>query len=394
MKLVLYSHTFAPNIGGIETITASLARGMAKLSAAGHALKPEVTVVTHTPAVGLDDAKFPFPLVREPGFLALAKLIREADVVHIAGPALAPMFLSRWFGKPHVVEHHGYQAICPNGILLEQPATNVCPGHFQARRYRKCVKCESQEMSWLRALLKVLQNIPRYFLSKSAAANIAVSQYAANRVALPHTIVVYHGLQCDSLQASQCAPSASSKSSKIRFGCVGRFVPEKGISVLLDAAQRLRTQRQDFEVVLVGDGPQRSQIDKLIQGAHAEEYVRITGFLSGEKLAAEVDALNVVVMPSIWEETAGLAAIEQMLRGRLVVAADIGGLGEMVGDAAIKFPPGDAQSLADRMNAIIQGNVPIAELGRAAQRRAQSMFCEDRMIAEHMAAYTKLYVRF
>ena len=54
-------------------------------------------------------------------------------------------------------------------------------------------------------------------------------------------------------------------------------------------------------------------------------------------------------MPSIWEETAGLAAIEQMLRGRLVIASDIGGLGEMVGDAAIKFPAGDAPTLADQM---------------------------------------------
>ncbi len=387
MKLLLYSHTFAPNIGGIETITASLARGLARLPVTSNAPKPQITVVTDTPASGFDDASLPFPLIRRPSFLALTKLIRTADVIHIAGPALVPMLLSRLFGKPYVIEHHGYQAICPNGILLEQPASTICPGHFQARRYRKCIKCESQEMSSLRAALKVAGNIPRRYLAKRAAANIAVSHYAAKRLALPRTIVIYHGLQFD---PPHPAPIASSTSAKIRFGCVGRFVPEKGIPVLIDAAQRLRTLHQDFEVVLVGDGPQRPQIENLIQRANAGDYIRITGFLSGDKLTAELNALDVVVMPSIWEETAGLAAIEQMLRGRLVIASDIGGLGEMVGDAGLKFPVGDAQYLADQMKRVLDDNSIASALGQAAQNRAHSLFLVDRMIASHAAGYQKL----
>lgn len=390
MKLLLYTHTFAPNIGGIETITASLARGLAKLPATSNAPKLQITVVTDTPASGFDDANFTFPLIRQPSFLALAKLIRASDVIHIAGPALVPMFLSRLFGKPYVVEHHGYQAICPNGILLEQPASTICPGHFQAGRYQKCVQCESQDTSWLRAALKVAGNIPRHDLAKHAATNVAVSHFAAKRVALPRTIVIYHGLQRDSSQPAEPAATASSKSGKIRFGCVGRFVAEKGIPVFIDAAQRLRTQRQDFEVVLVGDGPQRPQIEKLIQRASAADYIRITGFLSGEKLAAEVNALDVVVMPSIWEETAGLAAIEQMFRGRLVIASDIGGLGEMVGDAAIKFPAGDAQTLADQMKKVLLHKTEVFALGEAAQNRGRSLFLSDRMVTEHLAAYLKV----
>ena len=52
----------------------------------------------------------------------------------------------------------------------------------------------------------------------------------------------------------------------------------------------------------------------------------ITGFLRGHAFVNALQDVNVVVMPSMWEETAGLAAIEQMMRGRLVIAADIGGL--------------------------------------------------------------------
>ena len=394
MKLLLYSHAFSPTVGGIETIVNSLARGLSKLrdtAAPPNAAKTkiDVTVVTQTPAANFDDASFPCPIVRQPGFFALARLIRAADLIHIANAALPPMFLAWLLRKPFVIEHHGYQAICPNGLLLQKPQTNVCPGHFQAGNYRECVKCESQDMSPFRAILSVLFNFPRLALAKHAATNIAVSQHVVKRISLPRTALIYHGLECDATNASP--PTAPTTTAlKTRFGYVGRFVPEKGIPALLDAAQRLRNQRNDFEILLVGDGPQRPQIEDLIRRAHAEDYVTITGFLTGQKLSDAVNSLDVVVMPSTWEETAGLAAMEQMARGRLVIASDIGGLGEIVDGAALKFLPGDAERLADQMNQALQSSPEISKLGKLAQDRVQSLFLADRMIAEHAALYSKL----
>jgi len=390
VKLLLYSHAFPPTVGGIETIVSSLARGLSKSPESGNTTKIDVTIVTQTPAGNFDDASTPCPIVRQPGFFALAQLVRTADIVHIANAALLPMFLSWLRRKPYVIEHHGYQAICPNGVLLLQPQSTVCPGHFQAAHYRECINCESQGMSRFRACTSTLLNIPRHALAKRAATNIAVSCHVAKRIALPRTAVIYHGLECDA--SKTIAPSArATLSAKKRFGYVGRFVPEKGIPVLLDAAQQLRKQRQDFEIILVGDGPQRPQIEDLIRRARAEDYVTITGFLTGEKLAGAVNSLDVVVMPSTWEETAGLAAIEQMARGRLVIASDIGGLGEIVGEAGLKFPAGDASRLSDLMSSVIQDNTQISGLGAIARQRSQSMFCEDRMIDEHRAAYAKLH---
>jgi glycosyltransferase involved in cell wall biosynthesis len=392
VKLLLYSHAFPPSVGGVETIVASLARGLSQLPKSRITAPLHVTVVTQTHAGNFDDASFPCPIVRRPGIETLARLISGADVIHIAGPAMTPMFLSWLLRKPYVVEHHGYQAICPNGILLQQPQSTICTGHFQARRYRKCIKCESRDLPWLRSAIKVLLNIPRHSLAKRAARNIAVSQHVATRIALPRTSMIYHGLQPapEASNTSPAAARAATQSSTIRFGYVGRFVPEKGIPVLLDAAQRLRLQRRDFEIVLVGDGPQRPQIEDSIQRAHAQEFVRITGFLTGDKLAAELNSLDVVVMPSIWEETAGLAAIEQMMRARLVIVSDIGGLGEVVGTAGLKFPPYDAESLANQMNEVIQASAQVTALGKTAQDRANSLFVADRMVAEHLAIYLKL----
>jgi len=92
-------------------------------------------------------------------------------------------------------------------------------------------------------------------------------------------------------------------------------------------------------------------------------------------------------MPSIWRETAGLAAIEQMMRGRVVIAADIGGLGEVVGDTALKFPMGDTEALAGCLRRILNDPDLQRELGSRARARATKLFHEQRMIKEHQKIY-------
>src|ERR1700722_3933137 len=116
VKLLIYSHYFTPSVGGVETIVTLLARKLADTSNAytnGENFK--ITVATQTPADAFDDRTLPFPVVRTPSLLHLWPPIRSADVVHIAGPSLLPMFLAKLARTPYVVEHHGYQAIFPNG---------------------------------------------------------------------------------------------------------------------------------------------------------------------------------------------------------------------------------------------------------------------------------------
>ena len=146
MKLLVYSHSFAPNIGGVETIVMLLARGLAELRVENKQQQFDVTLATETLAAGFDDGSLPFPVVRRPSLVALWRLIRAADVVHIQGPSLTPLLLAYLGRRPAVVEHHGYQAICPNGLLLHQPDGVICPGHFQAGRYGECVRCQAAEI--------------------------------------------------------------------------------------------------------------------------------------------------------------------------------------------------------------------------------------------------------
>lgn len=230
---------------------------------------------------------------------------------------------------------------------------------------------------------------PRHFLTRRVAANIAVSNHSLKRCGLPRSSVVYHGIK-DPLESAALSDETCSSRGRICFAYVGRLVSEKGISVLLEASRLLREEGHSFEVRLIGDGPERSKLEAIIAHDRLESCIQVTGFLTGAALAEALCDVHVVVMPSVWEETAGLAAMEQMLRGRLVIASDIGGLGEIVGGAGLKCPPGDAPALASAMRDILLQPALIDSFGKMARERALLLFARERMIAEHARVYRGL----
>lgn len=386
MKLLLYSHFFAPSIGGVENVVLSLADGLSRLQTPQGACQFNLTVVTQTPAGGHNDAAYPFCVLRRPGFLQLWRAIRNADVLHVAGPAFLPLLLGFLLRKPVVIEHHGYQAICPNGLLVHQPDGAVCPGHFQAQQYQECWRCLGSEHSAGRTCLALLLTFPRRWLSQKAAANLAVSQHVMERHGLPHSTVIYHGIAGPPKQG----PVAPLEPTRVCFAYVGRFVSEKGVAILLRAAAILREQGHDFEVRLIGDGPQRPELVALTHKNGLDSCVRITGFLTGASLEEALRSVHVAVLPSVCEETAGLTAIEQMMQGRLLIASKIGGLTEIVGDAGLLFPAGDAQALAEAMLSVLENPSLAQSTGRKARDRALCLFRRERMIEDHARVYRNL----
>jgi glycosyltransferase involved in cell wall biosynthesis len=229
--------------------------------------------------------------------------------------------------------------------------------------------------------------VPRYFLARSASVNISVSNHTLRRQRLPKSRTIYHGIE-DGLSFEARTPQDSS--GQVCFAYVGRFVPEKGISIFLKSISLLKKEGLNFRAKLVGDGPQRAEIEKIVQLEAIADCVEITGFLKGDALSQALENVAVVVMPSIWEETAGLAAIEQMMTGRLVIASEIGGLAEIVSNTGLLSPPGNVEALAERMKMVILNPELIDTFGKSAQARAMELFQRGRMVEDHAAVYRQL----
>lgn len=384
LRLLIYSHDWAPSVGGIQTVVMSLARGFAQWSQTHPDEKIEATLVTRTPAGEMDDNKLPFRVVRRPNAYALFKLVCQADLVHCAGPALAPLIVGWFLRKPVVVEHSGYQSICPNGILVYGPSQSICPGHFMAHRYWMCAHCNSREMGWFGSVRNLLATFPRRWLCARVARNVAPSGHIAKRINLPHEEIIYHGVPQVPL------PNDRHLSSPPRFAYVGRLVAEKGVGTLLEASGKLLASGHVFRLTIIGDGPELNALRKMADDLGIRSSTDFTGFVQQARLSQTLRDVTAIVMPSACEDVAPLTAIEQMAQRNLIIASDIGGLGEIVDGEGLKFRAGDADALASRMRQALDEPELAESLRQRASARALQLFSEERMLREHVRVYRGL----
>ena len=282
MKLLLYVHTWAPSVGGVETITKTLADGLVEWSR-NHNAKPfEVTLLTKTPAGSMDDSQLPYRVVRNPSFMELIREIQRADVIHLAGPTILPLVIGSLFCRPIIVEHHGYQASCPNGMLLLEPQKTQCPGYFMAKRFGKCLACNSHAMGWWRSLKTLLLTFPRRWLCHYAAVNVTITDHVALRLALPRSRTIYYGIE--NLDARP-TDSRECPENALRLAYLGRLVAEKGLPVLFRAVQQLDKEGFAFWLTVIGDGPERGSLEALANELRINHRVTF----AGEMRRQEVD---------------------------------------------------------------------------------------------------------
>lgn len=380
MKILLCTNAFAPKVGGQETIVMLLAKYVSSISAGSL----DLTLVTPTPADGMNDACLPFHVVRQPNFMMLLRLVRQADIIHLAGPLFVPMIVGLVLRKHVVVEHHGFQAICPNGQLLYEPTQTFCPGHFMAGRARECIRCNAA-LGKLRSIKMWILTFPRRWLCFRVAVNILPTRWLGSLLQLNRMKTIPHGLPpLEAVPSRRAAPAVPT------FTFLGRLVSTKGVRVLLEAAHQLKAKRTSFQIKIIGQGPDGSALQQLARDLQVDDSVRFFGYVPAEQLDGILADTTAVVMPSLAGEVFGLAAAENMQQGRLLIVSDIGALAEVVGDSGLKFTSGDASSLARCMEAVIVDPSLAQELGRKAARRIAECFAVDQMAKEHFRVYEEL----
>jgi glycosyltransferase involved in cell wall biosynthesis len=379
MKILIFTEYFFPIPGGVQTIVSELARGLAEWGTshpdAGHF---EVTVVTRTRKRTAEDESWPFRLVRCPDFWRLLQLLRASDVIHLAGPAFLPLLMALLLAKPVVIEHHGFHAACPNGLLFFEPAQAPCPGHFMAKRYGQCLACNRSAVGTLSSLYWLAITPARRWLSNRVAANITPTNWLSGILKLNRTTTIYHGI-------SNETGSRTESSSNSAFAFQGRFVTTKGANLLIKAVQILLKEHPDLELKMIGDGPELPSLKSQI--ADLDGHVKFLGHVADAEMNSVLSGAATVVMPSVGGEVFGLVAAENMMRGKLLIVSDIGALVEVVGDTGLVFPAKDAKALASCMRQVLENPTLAPSLGAAARERAMQVFNRDSMIQAHVRLY-------
>ena len=160
-----------------------------------------------------------------------------------------------------------------------------------------------------------------------------------------------------------------------RLVCVGRLAEQKGQLLLIDAASRLAAGGAEFELVLAGDGPMRGEVEAAIKAHGLGGRVRVTGWLGGDSVRAELVAARALVLPS-FAEGLPVVIMESLALGRPVVTTTVAGIPELVRDGVSGWlvPPGDPEALAGAMRRALEaGPDRLAEMGRAGAGAVRAM---------------------
>jgi len=222
---------------------------------------------------------------------------------------------------------------------------------------------------------------------------VAISSYGRSQLyrwvehAHWHKVQVVH---CGLERAFHAVPAAPVPAAP-RLVCVGRLCEQKGQLLLLQAAQRLRQRGIAFELVLAGDGEMRREVEAQVVSLGLEQQVRITGWISGEQVRAEMLAARALVLAS-FAEGLPVVVMEAMALRRPVITTAIAGIPELVRpqENGWLIPAGDVAELAAAMEACLATRPEmLARMGDAAWRRVLERHDIDTEAARLAALFGK-----
>jgi glycosyltransferase involved in cell wall biosynthesis len=268
---------------------------------------------------------------------------------------------------PMVMTLHDYKIVCPNYMLFTHGAPcRRCVGGspWNAAVYR-CMK-GSVSGSIIAAMEATLArtfdwygHIDRFIVPSQFLQSLVV----AGGIDEGRIVVAQYPVKSDSRLSLAI-------SDRARFVYVGRFVPEKGLDILLAAAAKLR---EKADILLIGRGPTEAALQKRILSERLPVEVR--QFVADPNgIRSELRRSTAIIVPSISYENAPMAVLEAASVGVPAVASSIGGIPEIVEHevTGLLFPAGNAPRLSTMLETLAEDRPRAVLLGENAWRRVQA----------------------
>ena len=300
MKILISSHSFAPSLGGIETVGRLLAEQFVRL---GH----EVKVVTQTQSQG--NQEYCYDIIPQPSPAQLWNATRWCDLVWHNNLSLRTIWPVLFLRRPVVITHHG--SYC-------RPASGLDLAH---RVKRMVVGCHTS--------VAVSQAVAECFRTKSSV------------IGGPYDSDLFRLL-----------PDVRERSLDLVF--LGRLVSEKGVDLLLEALGQLKSEHFLPRLTIIGNGPEFSHLSELTDRLKLGNQVNFAGAKRGRELVELLNRHKVLVVPSRYDEPFGIVALEGIACGCVVVGSNRGGLRESIGPCGFTFPNGDASALGQALARILR----------------------------------------
>jgi glycosyltransferase involved in cell wall biosynthesis len=315
MKILIAAYSFTPSIGGIEEITALLARDFV---ARGNAIK----VVTMTQSSAPDSEEF--DIIRSPDALSLMRAIAWCDV-----------FLQ---------QNVGFRLGWPN-LRFRRPWVIALHSNLDAEEGRDGVG------AWKSRVKRA---------SLALASHVIACSHAVARRSYPAATVIPNAYR-DTLFRS-----FPDRQPAFDLVFLGRLVSDKGAGLLIEALDLLRKRGFSPSLLIIGEGPDEELLRAMSRRKKLDTQITFAGLARGEALVALLNRCRIMVVPSMWEEPFGIVALEGIACGCAVVGAEAGGLPEAIGPCGLTFRKGDPEALATVLSSLLSDESSVRALTNAA----------------------------
>lgn len=299
MKILIYSPLFYPSIGGLETIISTLAH---EFVSQGH----EVKLISYTPAT--DSKSFIFEVIRLPSLKQVFQLIHWCDVYFQGCVSLKGVWPLIFVSKTLIITHQTW--------------------------YRRI----NSSLGW--------QDYLKKFVTRFAT-NISVSHALAKTIPAPSTIIP-NSYREDIFYEIPEIP----RTQELVF--LGRLVSDKGANLLLDALAELKSLGMTPKLTIIGSGPEEDRLYQQAKNLNIIEQVNFAGVKTEHELAKILNAHQIMVVPSLWDEPFGIVALEGIACGCVVVGSEGGGLKDAIGPCGVTFANGDVGALTQTLFNLLQ----------------------------------------
>lgn len=417
MRILHLVHQYVPEqVGGVELYTQSLARYQTELlgheaaviypseARAGegglHRTSDAEGVAVYAVEIGSRSRARVF--LSTFGQTAIAQGLRRAleeirptvvHVQHLMGMPTTVVDQALATGAPLVITLHDYWFPCANAQLVTNYDGSVCDGPDWWLNCGRCALARAGVKGdrWLAPALAPLMAYRSLRLRRvlAQARRVIAPTYFVrdtyDRLGMPtdNIVVVPHGIEVPA-HAQAAASHSQRRDGRLHIVYVGSLAWQKGVHVLIDAVNEMDSEK--VRLSLYGDLHKYPEYVTSLRAASHHPKIHFGGAIDREALwqllSREAD---VVVVPSVWYETASLVIQEAFAAGVPVVASQLGALAERVADGVdgLLFPPGDAGALREQLLRLQDDEKLLDEL-RANIRPA-------RTIEEHVADIDAVY---
>ena len=195
----------------------------------------------------------------------------------------------------------------------------------------------------------------------------------------PDATVVHHlGIDCSRFTFSPCLPATDGRA---RVVSIARMVEKKGLALGIRAVARVAERFPNVEYIIIGDGPLRPDLERLVNELRQTSRVRFMGWQSQEQVVQTLSEAHVLLVPSVTaadgdQEGTPLVAIEAAARGMPIVSTLHGGIPEIVEDGVSGYlvAERDLEALSDRLALLLADPDRWEDMGRAGRKIVEERF--------------------